>query len=149
MRPRGFLLPALAALVAACAPTYHVPPAYRHDRPRAEALEARAVEACRLAVGPEGVPRRTFVSDGCTLWPDGLWTGSSWQECCIDHDIAYWCGGPAPLRSDADRALDQCVDVAYAGYMGSLMRVGTWALGGRLVPAHWRWGYGHDYPAPD
>lgn len=145
---RGLLL-GCVGLAASCAPTYHTPPAYRYDRSRAAALEARAENECRAAVGAAGVPKRRFVTDGCTGWPDGWWTGRSWQECCISHDIAYWCGGPSERRLVADRALNDCVDRAYSGWMGSVMWTGTRALGGRSVPAHWRWGYGHDYPAPE
>jgi hypothetical protein len=141
----------LLAFVAAvgCAPTYHVPPAYRFDRPRAEDLEKRAEDECRAAVGEERVPKRRFVTDGCTGWPDGWWTGRTWQACCIEHDITYWCGGSSDRRRQADLDLDACVEKAYSGWMGSLMWTGTRALAGRGVPAHWRWGYGHDYPAPE
>lgn len=149
MRALAQLL-ALVVLAAGCAPGYHRPPALRFDRPRAAALEARAETECRAAVGPAGAaPKRPFVTDGCTLWADGLWTGRSWQACCIAHDIAYWCGGPAALRAQADRALDRCVETEYSGWMGAVMWTGTRTLGHRRVPAHWRWGYGHDYPAPE
>jgi hypothetical protein len=146
MRARIALLP-LLALACGCAPTYHRPPALRFDRPRAEALEAHAEATCRAKVGPEGVPRRRFVTDGCTLWADGWWTGLSWQACCVEHDIAYWCGGPSDLRERADDELSRCVKKAYSGWLGAVMKVGTCALAGPYVPAHWRWGYGHGYPA--
>jgi hypothetical protein len=143
---RGLLLLACAA-AAGCAPTYHTPPAYRFDRPRSEALEARAEAECRARGGPGTVPERRFVTDGCTLWPDGWWTGLTWQECCVAHDIAYWCGGPD--RSEADREFAECVGAAYSGWMGYLMQGGSRVLAGRFVPAHWRWGFGHDYPAQE
>jgi hypothetical protein len=38
---------------------------------------------------PAGTPTRAFLTDGCSWWPDG-----AWQECCVTHEIAYWCGGP-------------------------------------------------------
>jgi hypothetical protein len=146
---RRILILACVAVGAGCAPTYHTPPAYRYDRPRAAALEIEAAAECRAAVGPAHVPKRTFVTDGCTLWPDTSWTGISWQACCIKHDMAYWCGGSSEQRRKADQALAQCVDDAYAAWLGPLMSTGTRAFAGRLIPAHWRWGYGHDYPAAD
>jgi hypothetical protein len=139
----------LAGVAAGCAPTYHTPPAYRYDRPRSAALEQRAVQECTAAVGAQGVPPRTFVTDGCSTWPDVSWTGISWQECCISHDIAYWCGGPSSLREKADRELDACVSQAYGGWMGALMWSGTRSFGWGHLPAYWRWGYGHDYPASE
>ena len=142
------LLLTLAGVTAGCAPTYHVPPDIRYDRPRAAALETHAVEECTAWVGADKVPKRTFVTDGCTLWPDGWWTGLSWEECCVEHDIAYWCGGPEHLRTEADAKLEQCVTDDYAHWMGALMHFGTWLGGGRYVPVHWRWGYGHNYPDP-
>lgn len=147
-RVRSLLL-LCAGLAAGCAPTYHAPPAYRYDRPRAADLEQRAEDECRAAVGDAGVPKRRFVTDGCTGWADGWWTGRSWQECCIDHDIDYWCGGPSERRVESDRRLDACVEAAYSGWMGSLMWTGVRVMAGRRMPAHWRWGYGHDYPAPE
>jgi hypothetical protein len=135
----------VAALLVGCAPTYHRPPAYRYDRPRSAALEEHAEEVCRSLPGNATLPDRRFVTDGCTLWFDGLWTGRSWQSCCVDHDLAYWCGGDSTRREIADQELASCVAAEYSPWMGSVMRLGTRTLSGRYIPAHWRWGYGHEF----
>lgn len=55
-----------------------------------------------------------FTSDGCTgniIW---LWKliyqkeQPPWEQCCIEHDFAYWQGGTPGQRYDADRYLRQC-----------------------------------------
>jgi hypothetical protein len=45
----------------------------------------------RQALKDRGEPGGPTVltTDGCSPWPDG-----SWGQCCIDHDMDYWCGGP-------------------------------------------------------
>lgn len=78
-----------------------------------------------------------FISDGCSAWPDG-----DWLDCCVAHDVAYWRGGPEPLRQEADMALRQCV--ADTGYptMGDIMYLGVRIGGERFYPTPYRWGYG-------
>ena len=92
------------------------------------------------------VPERTFATDGCTLWLDGSWTGTSWQKCCVEHDEAYWCGGTKEMRSQADQRLRECVAEEYATWMGVIMWSGSKVFGHPWWPVHWRWGYGHDHP---
>lgn len=137
----------LCAAASACAPTYHRVQAYRFDPAEADQLEEGARDACAESQGEAPAPKRRFVTDGCTLWPDGWWTGRSWAACCVDHDAAYWCGGSDAERSEADRELRTCVSEAYSGWMGGVMWLGTRAMGPSWMPAHWRWGYGHDYPS--
>ena len=134
----------LAVLALSCAPTYHRVERLRFNHVEAGTVESAAAGACQNP----NAPTRPFVTDGCTLWPDGWWTGRSWQKCCIDHDAAYWCGGTNAKRKQADKDLCDCVAQEYSAWMGSVMWLGSRLGGHRLVPAHWRWGYGHDYPAP-
>ena len=112
------------------------------------ALQQRAVSWCEQRTEPSGTPNRPFRSDGCTLWPDGFSAAANWRSCCVDHDIAYWCGGTPEMRAEADRVLKHCVGEKYAGWMGALMKPGVLVGGHPWLPTSWRWGYGHDYPAP-
>jgi hypothetical protein len=138
----------IAQLAAGCAPTYHTAPVYRFDHVRASALESRAAQACSDLGQPAGPPDRAFATDGCTLWFDGWWTGRTWQQCCVEHDIAYWCGGSREQRRTADDELRACVAAEYDGWMGAVMWLGSRVAAHPEVPAHWRWGYGVDDPAP-
>jgi hypothetical protein len=138
-------LPVLLGL--ACAPTWHRASPYRFDPAAAAALEARAAEVCRARGEPAGPPTEPFRTDGCSLWPDGMFTGETWQACCVEHDIAYWCGGTRAMRLEADRALAACVGERYRPWMGAVMKPGVRLGGGPAVPAYFRWGYGHPYPA--
>ncbi len=81
-------------------------------------------------------PDLIFTTDGCTRWPD-----DSWVECCIVHDIAYWCGGSEQDRKGADRDLQLCVN-RKAAMIGNVMYPGVRAAGSPWLPTPWRWGYG-------
>ena len=131
------------ALQLGCAYTTHHAPPYRDDPGAAASIEVAAEEWCRSMSEPAGVPARPFTTDGCSCWPDG-----AWRECCVMHDIAYWCGGSPELRALADRELDRCVSERESGALGSLMRSGVWLGGHPWWPTPWRWGYGHRFPAP-
>jgi hypothetical protein len=113
---------------------------YRSDALQAHALEQRAAEECQQQRGPTVVPPHPFTTDGCSLWPDGAWV-----DCCVEHDIAYWCGGPAVTREHADLALRDCVSHG-ASCVSSLMYVGVRAGGAPWRPFAFRWAYGWDWP---
>lgn len=88
-----------------------------------------------------------FASDGCSLFPDrSLIDESDWQDCCLDHDIAYWQGGTREQRLQADETLRSCVlqktgDENLAELMYSGVR-----MGGSPYFYNWyRWGYGWSY----
>jgi len=68
-------------------------------------LQALATDRCRGSSGAlASLPPNPFTTDGCSLVPNGPMT-----ECCIEHDMAYWCGGPSVLRSASDEALSSCI----------------------------------------
>jgi hypothetical protein len=144
---RGALawIPALIAL--GCAPTYHRASPYRFNDLAAAALEKHAAEECRLRGEPAGPPTEPFRTDGCSIWPDGAFTGETWQACCVEHDVAYWCGGTQAMRAEADEKLKECVGDRYHDWMGALMKPGVRIGGAPYIPAYWRWGYGHKFPA--
>lgn len=88
-----------------------------------------------------------FSSDGCSLFPDGTLNDRKlWCDCCFNHDIAYWRGGSAAERQEADRTLRACVlertgNKALSEMMYDGVRVG----GSPVFPAWYRWGYGWKY----
>jgi hypothetical protein len=84
-----------------------------------------------------------FTTDGCSLFPDGTATQHSlWVHCCIRHDLAYWKGGTAAERLDADKALEQCVSQTGEPEIAQLMLAGVRVGGAPLSPMPYRWGYG-------
>lgn len=131
----------LAALAAGCAPLQHSIAPYDRDAAQARQLEARAADACGRQRTDGALPTYPFTTDGCTLWPD-----APWLECCIVHDMAYWCGGPAEQRALADRSLRECVSATGHGTTAAWMHFGVRIYGGPLWPFPWRWGYGWDWP---
>lgn len=55
---------------------------------------------------------RPFVSDGCTMSPDGtLRDRLKWRECCEAHDLSLWGGGTKEERVEADLKLRSCMEV--------------------------------------
>jgi hypothetical protein len=127
-------------LVAGCTPATSRLEPYRDDATQAEALQRRAVEVCRQRRGAD-LPPHPFTSDGCSLWPDGPWV-----NCCLDHDIAYWCGGSSEDRDRADEAFRQCVAAESSTGMGTVMFAGVRVGSLPWYPLPFRWGYGWDWP---
>jgi hypothetical protein len=103
-------------------------------------LQQMATNRCVDTSKNTSLPPYPFTTDGCTLWPNG-----SWEQCCVIHDMAYWCGGPDKLRRKADRDLRMCVDQK-SHVNATLMYLGIRVFGTRWMPAPWRWGYGHPWP---
>jgi len=137
---------ALTVLVA-CArtPTVHHLEPYSSDPTAAQALERRAQEACKERRGV--TPPHHFTTDGCSMWPD-----DGWVQCCVEHDMAYWCGGTSADREDADAVLRDCVSAAHGATTAWMMYWGVRVGGGPYQPFPWRWAYGWDccrgYDAP-
>ena len=101
-----------------------------------------------LASGCAGAQElKAFQSDGCSLFPDrSTITSKDWCLCCFEHDLAYWRGGTADERLEADRRLKACIltktgDEKLAEMMYSGVR-----FGGSPYFYNWyRWGYGWGY----
>ena len=121
----------------ACSPSDHTVEPYKSDLDAAAELEARAASFCDQAFAPS----RPFITDGCSIWPDGAWV-----ECCVEHDIPYWCGGSREQRLEADRKLRECVADASGRSLGWTMYLGVRAGGHPSLPFYWRWGFGHPWP---
>jgi hypothetical protein len=122
----------LLASATACTPTRFRLEPYRHDPAKAALLAGLAAGRC------DRRPPHPFTTDGCSMAPDG-----DIADCCVDHDIAYWCGGTAEQRREADRRLADCVrerghSRCYSGFVEATVRMG----GAPWLPTPWRWGYG-------
>jgi hypothetical protein len=99
----------------------------------------RADEWCKQEGSPAGIPTKPFSTDGCTGWVDG-----SLYDCCVDHDIAHWCGGTEHHRLAADQQFRVCAEKhspAQSGLVYYTVRV----FGVPWLPTSWRWGYGHRF----
>jgi hypothetical protein len=135
----GALIALLAALLggAACVPMQHT--IGGHGEATIAQWESEASRMCLRRTGQE--PPQRFTTDGCTLWPD-----ATWQACCVEHDMAYWCGGSAAARLDADAKLKACV--AGTGHPGTaeVMHRAVRVGGHPFVPTFSRWGYGWTWP---
>jgi hypothetical protein len=127
-----------AALAWSCTPTVHRLDPYRNDLAAAEPLERRAETVCMQARGV--TPPHHFTTDGCSMWPD-----DGWVWCCVEHDIAYWCGGTSADRTRADATFRHCVSALHGARMAWLMYAGVRVGGAPWEPFPWRWAYGWDY----
>jgi hypothetical protein len=105
----------------------------------------RARQQC-LAASPGDLPPVAFTTDGCSAFPDGCW-----RDCCVAHDMAYWCGGSRQERARADREFRRCLACRQSALLAWTMWAGVRAGGHPVWPAPWRWGYGRPwsgrYPA--
>ncbi|UTA48085.1 FAD-binding oxidoreductase [Simiduia sp. 21SJ11W-1] len=84
-----------------------------------------------------------FTTDGCSRFPDGtLEQPHLWRTCCTAHDAAYWAGGEASHRAQADADLAQCVANKGQPSVSALMMMGVRVGGSPFIPSSFRWGYG-------
>lgn len=75
---------------------------------------------------------RPFVSDGCTMAPDGTRRDrDKWKECCVAHDLRLWGGGTKEQRIEADNMLRSCMKeksnphIAFLFWLG--VRLGSYS----------------------
>ena len=127
----------VALLASGCTPMTHRLEPYRSDRTAAEALERRAAEYC--ARSRADMPPHHFTTDGCSIWPN-----DGWVDCCVEHDIVYWCGGTGDDRQRADATLRECVAQDHSATLARLMYWGVRVGGTPWQPFPWRWAYGWD-----
>ncbi len=107
-----------------------------------------SVLACILLISGCVTPAISeFTSDGCSLFPDGTPKDRTlWCDCCFNHDIAYWRGGSADERNQADKTLRQCVLQRTGNKaLAEMMYDGVRAGGSPVFPTWYRWGYGWKY----
>jgi hypothetical protein len=142
MSGRVVLGVALFAACAGCTPIRStIAPPYVIDGQSlgAEELESHANQRCAAQSHGAPPPPRKFTTDGCSAYRDARWRG-----CCIEHDIAYWCG--AQPRRVADEDFRACVRGESSALNASLMYAGVRLGGGRFAPFPWRFGYGYPWP---
>jgi hypothetical protein len=131
-------------LCVACTPsrsTLKPPYMLRGSEYSEQELRQIAANRCEVEESRAALPPAPFTTDGCTIWPDGKWT-----ECCIEHDMAYWCGGSASERRRADNALRACVEERSGRVNAALMYFTVRVTGTPWLPIWWRWGYGYPWP---
>lgn len=144
MNAKPFALWSVLALVwtAGCVPTSSsVRPPYAVGGKQYDEAQIQALAAARCGSAGQALPEHAFTTDGCSIWPDRSWLG-----CCVEHDMAYWCGGTESRREQADRALRSCVVEDRHAIAGRIMYIGVRAFAHPFWPFPWRWGYGHDWP---
>ena len=94
----------------------------------------------------QAIPPKAFVFDGCTLFPDTI-AGLSLSDSCLAHDIAYWTGGTAGEKKQADQLFKQSIkDQGLLGkmvgpvvYAGVVIFGDTWLT--RQFDANWGFGW--------
>ena len=86
----------------------------------------------------------SFRSDACSMFPEGTFgNGDLWEECCVEHDIAYWQGGTVADRLAADERLRECVEQKTGNrVLARMMYDGVRAGGSPSFPTWYRWAYG-------
>lgn len=89
-------------------------------------------------------PKKPFVSDGCTMWPD-ITNGISIYEACFLHDLKYWCGHPGEdfdrLKADAELMMD-VARIRDSIKMAELMFHGVRRGGTEHLNLAFSWGFG-------
>ncbi len=129
-----------AALLAACAPTAHTIEPYASNPNRASQLEVQARAICEGAPESRREAPKPFITDGCSMWPD-----RKWSQCCVAHDVQYWCGGSAGDRKLADQELRSCLQQESPSWLATLGYWGVRFGGHPIFPVHYRWGFGRRY----
>lgn len=90
---------------------------------------------------------KPFRTDGCSAFPDGtLADPEKWRAPCVEHDRAYWRGGTAGERLQADRRLREAVGAEGHPVLAELMYLGVRLGGSPWWPTPWRWGFGWPFP---
>lgn len=135
----------LALLVhTACSSSGKILPRYEEDSDALARLTQQAEARCADRGFPAGVPTIPFFTDGCTAWPDKVV-----HQCCVVHDMDYWCGGSREDRKLADSRLRECAEAIYGEesgpFLGWMLEAGATAGGSPHLRTSWRWGFGHDY----
>lgn len=110
-------------------------------------LTALILSSCVSGRPPHTASLVPFTSDGCSLFTDGTFKNrDKWCDCCQTHDLAYWQGGSAAVRDQADEALRNCVLTRTGDQnLAETMYLGARAGGHPAFPTWYRWGYGWLY----
>ena len=86
----------------------------------------------------------TFVSDGCTMWPDKT-NGKDIYPACFLHDLKYWAGYPNEdverLIADAELMID-VAKIRQSTKMAETMFHGIRVGGTEKLKMAFSWGFG-------
>lgn len=106
-----------------------------------------AVTLCACAAAQTVESLGPFTTDGCSMFPDrSALSKADWCSCCVVHDLAYWRGGTAQERLEADKGLQACVLRASGNAaLADLMFAGVRSGGGPYFYTPYRWAYGWSY----
>ena len=127
----------VALFIGGCVPTRST--IGGHDDAELSRWADEARQACIQRTGQH--PPYPFTTDGCTLSPD-----CTWQSCCVEHDMVYWCGGSAEERLVADQRLRSCISDHGGPRISPIMYWFVRPGGHPWLPTYWRWGYGWPWP---
>lgn len=120
-------------------------------KPGEEVSLSRVVEICRH-FGLDDLadqivadtPKKPFVSDGCSMFPDEMFDTCHYLACFI-HDVFYWAGREEDEvgRLHADLILASTVSSLHGGTsLAELMLAGVRVGGNVSSVLPWCWGYG-------
>lgn len=139
MKLRALLLALIVtAMAPGCTPSVSTMTGYRDDAAAMTRLAERAASVCSCLRGADQLPPHPFTTDGCSASPDG-----DSAECCVEHDIAYWCGGSREDRRSADQRLAACIRrKGHPQNLAKLIRAVVKIGGHPRSPLPWRWAYG-------
>ena len=139
----SFLVLVFLVTICGCSPrTFSIEEPYTQQNLSAKQLGDKAAQSCDQKSKDPEETIYPFTTDGCSVVPDGVWGDDAWRECCVLHDVQYWCGGSSGDRLQADIQLEQCVAKKGYPFTGKIMYVGVRVGGHPIWPVPWRWGYG-------
>jgi len=89
-------------------------------------------------------PAMTFVSDGCTMWPNKT-NGIDIYQACFLHDLKYWAGYPGEdverLIADAELMID-VARIRNSTKIAETMFQGVRIGGTDTLKLSFSWGFG-------
>ena len=145
-RSKSFLMLAILVMICGCsAKEFSINGPFTQDHLSAKQLIEKATRSCDQKPEDPAESIYPFTTDGCSVVPDGVWGDNAWRECCVLHDIQYWCGGSSEDRLQADRQLQQCIADKGYPFTGKIFYLGVRAGGHPIWPVPWRWGYGWEW----
>ena len=133
-----YLILSIFLFLSNCTLNRHTVKPYKRDCESSLKLQKDAADVC-LTRKIELPPKKMFT-DGCSAWPN-------WKinDCCVKHDIQYWCGGTIENRRAADNELRSCVSKETGPKYAWIVYRGVRLGGVPWFPVRWRWGYGYKY----
>lgn len=85
-------------------------------------------------------PPLPYKSDGCSYSPD-----FNFNQCCRDHDRAYYYGGSKQQRKRTDQKFRQCVRNKGHAILDDVYYSGVRVFAVPWLPTSFRWGFGYPF----